>query len=62
MTNPCSRDCPDRSPTCHADCQRYKDFAAEMAAQRAARWKDSQVATTICEGRIRRGSYTPGAY
>ena len=21
--NPCKRDCPERSPTCHAECEKY---------------------------------------
>lgn len=24
--NPCKRDCPDRSATCHAECERYAAY------------------------------------
>jgi hypothetical protein len=26
VPNPCKRDCPKRSPTCHSECKDYKDF------------------------------------
>lgn len=28
MRNPCRKDCPDRSATCHAECIKYLDFYA----------------------------------
>lgn len=28
MRNPCKRDCPDRSATCHAECVKYLTFYA----------------------------------
>lgn len=30
MTNPCAPDCPDRSPTCHANCKAYLEYYAEQ--------------------------------
>ena len=39
LENPCKRDCPDRTGTCHADCSRYaayeilKDILREQAYQ-----------------------------
>lgn len=35
--NPCARDCPDRGPTCHRDCQKpeYLAYIAERDAYRA---------------------------
>lgn len=27
MKNPCTKDCPDRTPDCHCDCERYIRFA-----------------------------------
>lgn len=30
-SQPCRRDCPDRSPTCHAECEAYREFAARRA-------------------------------
>lgn len=26
MRNPCKRDCPDRSATCHAECVKYLNY------------------------------------
>ena len=34
MTNPCKRDCPDRSATCHAECIKYLDFYAWCKQER----------------------------
>lgn len=31
MGIPCVRDCPGRSPTCHAECEKYRDYAARCA-------------------------------
>lgn len=28
--NPCKKDCPKRSATCHGICKDYKEFRAEM--------------------------------
>jgi len=37
MTNPCKRDCPDRTGTCHAECAKYLDYAAECERLREER-------------------------
>lgn len=29
MQNPCHKKCPERSPTCHSECERYEKFARE---------------------------------
>ena len=26
--NPCKKDCPDRSATCHSECAKYREFHA----------------------------------
>ena len=39
VDNPCVKDCPERSATCHADCEKYARFAAwceERALKEAA--------------------------
>lgn len=28
--NPCKKDCPRRSPTCHATCKEYKEFRQKL--------------------------------
>lgn len=30
MRQPCKRDCPGRSPTCHAECEKYKAYTAQQ--------------------------------
>ena len=42
MKSPCARDCPDRSPTCHGECQKYLDFynqRREEVKQRIIKYK-----------------------
>lgn len=34
MKQPCDADCPGRSATCHAECERYLLFAAENERNR----------------------------
>lgn len=34
MQSPCKKDCPNRSATCHAECEAYLLFAEENAKQR----------------------------
>ena len=38
--NPCTRDCPDRSGTCHGDCPKFAKYNAKNEARRAAKRKD----------------------
>ena len=39
MKNPCVKECPDRSPTCHAECEKYAEFAAWCEEERENRAK-----------------------
>lgn len=32
--NPCKKDCPDRSATCHTECERYMEYKALLEKQR----------------------------
>ena len=45
MKNPCVRDCPDRSPVCHAVCEKYQAFAAQCEEERQKRIR-------ICQGKV----------
>lgn len=39
MKNPCVKECPDRSPTCRGECEKYTAYAAwceEKRQERAA--------------------------
>ena len=40
--NPCAKDCPNRSATCHAECEKYAVFAKEREEERQAEWKERQ--------------------
>lgn len=31
--NPCVKDCPNRSATCHAECEKYAAFAKDREAE-----------------------------
>ena len=42
--SPCKRDCPDRSITCHAECEKYKAFQIERAKEKE--WIREQNNTT----------------
>lgn len=35
--NPCAKDCPDRTATCHAECGKYAEFAARCEKERKRR-------------------------
>lgn len=47
MINPCAKDCPERSPTCHGSCKRYADFAAYREQVRMNRYRENQVIGAI---------------
>ena len=59
MTNPCKRDCPDRSPTCHTSCERYREYQQKMLKGRMARQIESQAIGATCDGARRRTNYKP---
>ena len=39
VDNPCVKECPDRTATCHGDCERYARYAARCEEQREERAK-----------------------
>lgn len=58
---PCRKDCPDRSPTCHATCGKYKAFTEKLAAERASRCKENDLIHGQIENRRRFwGNYWKG--
>jgi len=42
MKIPCVKDCPDRTPECHADCERYAKYAAWRETIRQKRAEKSR--------------------
>ena len=47
--SPCARDCPDRSPTCHATCPRYAEYRAARDRVLAARERERDVRSYIID-------------
>jgi hypothetical protein len=44
--NPCEKDCPERSPTCHSTCTRgYKEYRARKDAECDARVKTAELSS-----------------
>ena len=52
MTAPC-KDCTDRHPLCHSECERYKAFDAECQERRAKRQMELMVDDALSQGMIR---------
>lgn len=59
MMPPCVKTCPDRSPTCHTTCRKYKAYAEEMRQAREARRADMEGLNAYCEGAKRKCKYAP---
>lgn len=57
--SPCKKDCCERSPTCHAECERYKVYAELKRQEREIRNAESQTMTAHVEGFARRRGYNP---
>ena len=58
MTNPCAKDCPDRSPTCHGSCERYAAFAAYREQIRQNRYSENQIISAVFEAVHRCSKHT----
>lgn len=43
MRNPCKKKCPEWTATCHAECERYLEYAAWCAERRKHTQKESEV-------------------
>ena len=41
--------CPDRSPTCHGECEKYKQFKAEKEVENAESYRIRRGVQEICE-------------
>lgn len=47
--NPCSQDCPDRSPTCHSECEKYCVFFIFNTINRALKDKEQRLKNDLWE-------------
>ena len=52
MTAPC-KDCADRHPLCHGECERYRAFDAQNQERRAKRHMEQIVNDAMSQGMIR---------
>ena len=43
MKNPCKKDCPGRSPTCHAECEAYLAFNEHNKKKNAKQLMQSRI-------------------
>ena len=59
MTPPCVKDCPERSPTCHTSCRRYKAYQESMRQEREARWEKAEIDRACLDGKKRKRQYMP---
>ena len=59
MTPPCVKDCPERSPTCHTSCRRYKAYQESMRQEREARRERAEVDQACFDGKKRTRRYLP---
>lgn len=44
---PCRKDCPDRSPTCHANCEAYRAFTKEREEFRKFLLMENDIYNTV---------------
>ncbi len=58
MKQPCDRNCPGRSATCHTECDKYRQFAAKRSEEYNKRRLEAEVVSAVCEGQIRRKTFT----
>lgn len=47
VANPCAKDCPDRSPTCHSGCEKYANYAAWRESVRREKHLNAMVNQTV---------------
>ena len=52
MIAPC-KDCKDRSPTCHAECEKYKAYSAEIRISYDRRRMEYEVAGAVRDAQDR---------
>ena len=57
MTQPCKRDCPGRSQTCHTECEKYKAYTDQQREDYKRRVHEFEVvcAQMDAQRRMKRG-------
>ena len=49
MTIQCCKDCQDRHPKCHGECERYLDAKARLETEKEARKKERMLDDALAE-------------
>lgn len=49
VPNPCTKNCPDRSPSCHGACEKYARFAAWCEHKRQERHQEAIVKQIVID-------------
>lgn len=52
--NPCKRDCPKRSPTCHIDCPEYAKFRVNKDKENESIQKQRDAERRLIEAEVTR--------
>lgn len=47
MNQPCVRSCAERSPTCHAECEKYKAYVEQQKKSYVQRLREYEVGSTM---------------
>ena len=53
LRQPCTRDCPDRSPGCAVTCSRWAEYIKAREKEYERRKEIKQVSDAICDGYAR---------
>lgn len=59
MSTPCVKDCPERSPTCHTTCRKYKVYEESKRKEREAHWEKAEIDRAYFDGKKRKKRYMP---
>ena len=51
MDNPCTKDCPDRTESCHGTCERYAAYAKWCEEEREKRQKRAEERAALNHGK-----------
>lgn len=46
-SNPCKKDCPERSATCHATCEKYSEFSEENRKEKEKIKKENYIKNSL---------------
>lgn len=50
---PCGKECPDRSPTCHGECEKYAEFVRLNELRKAGKLEKLETDYALWSQRVR---------